>query len=180
MRRIAFALFLAASFASATAFAADATAAPAPVSTQATDADVDRLLKALDMQSMMDGMLKQMSASQQAMVVDAFGKDLSDAERARMQDLLEKTNALTLRHLSWEALEPVIRKVYAQVFSKQEVDAMIAFYSSPEGASILKKAPQAMALSMQEMQPLVRDTMAEVKAMVDEETAAPKSTRPRP
>lgn len=176
MRRIVLALVLAvaAPFASVPVFAADAPPAPAPVSTQASDADVGRLLEVMGMQSMMDDMLKQMSASQEAMVVDAFGKDLSDAERGRMQDVLAKANALTLKHLSWAALEPIMRKVYAQVFSKQEVDAMVAFYSSPEGSSILKKAPQAMALSMQEMQPLVRDTMAEVKAMVDEEIAADK------
>lgn len=173
MRRIVLALALAASFASVPAFAADA----APASAQASEADVDRLLKVMDLQSMMDGMLKQMSASQEAMVADAFGKDLSDAERGRMQDVLAKTNALTLKHLSWTALEPIMRRVYARVFSKQEVDAMIAFYSSPEGSSILKKSPQAMALSMQEMQPLIRDTMTEIKAMVDEEIAAGKSNK---
>ena len=67
-----------------------------------------------------------------------------------------------------------VRKVYAQVFDKREVDAMIAFYSSPEGASILKKSPQVLAATMQEVQPIARDTMTEVKAMIDEEIAADK------
>ena len=31
---------------------------------------------------------------------------------------------------SWTAIEPIIRKVYLQLFSKPEVDAMIAFYGS--------------------------------------------------
>ena len=76
--------------------------------------------------------------------------------------------------MSWTELEPVLRKVYGQVFDKQEVDAMIAFYSTPEGASILKKTPQVLAITMQEIQPIIRATMAEVKAMVDAE-AAPRS-----
>ncbi|GAA5002761.1 hypothetical protein GCM10025793_08030 [Lysobacter lycopersici] len=163
-------------FAQAADTASTAVPAPAP----ASDADIDRLLKAMDMQSMMDDMLKQTTTAQQVMVEEAFGKDASDADRERMHDILEKTNAITLRHMSWTALEPVMRKVYTQVFSKREVEAMIAFYSTPEGASMLKKMPQAMTLSMQEIQPIVRDTMAEVKAMIDAETSAPKSKRPRP
>ena len=180
MRRIVLALVLAAPF--APAFADEPAPAPAvvPAPDRASDADIDRLLKVMDMQSVFDGMLKQMSTEQQAMAEEAFGKDMSEAERARMHDVMEKTNAITLRHMSWSALEPVMRKVYAQVFSKREVDAMIDFYSTPEGTSMLKKMPQAMALSMQEIQPIVRDVMAEMKTMIDEETAAPKSKRPRP
>ena len=174
MRRIVLVLALAASFASAPALAADPAPAVVPVAEQASDADIDRLLQVMDAKSMMDGMLRQVVASQQAMVEEAFGKDLPDAERARMQDVMAKTNAITLKHISWTALEPVMRKVYAQVFDKQEVGAMIAFYSSPEGASILKKSPQVLAATMQEIQPIAREAMVEVKAMIDEEIAADK------
>ena len=180
MRRIVLALALAASF--APAFAAEPAPAPAvvPVADRASDADIDRLLQVMDAKSMMDKVMQQMSASQQAMVEDAFGKDVSDADRTRAHDLVAKTNAIMLKHMSWTDLEPVLRKVYAQVFDKREVDAMIAFYSSREGASILKKTPQVLAISMQEIQPIIRAAMVEVKAMIDEEIAAPKSKRPRP
>ena len=176
MRRTAvLALALVASLACAPAFAADPAPAPAPgvvpVAERASDADIDRLLKVMDAQSMMEGIMKQFSVSQQSMVQEAFGKDLSDAERERMQELLAKTNAITLKHMSWTALEPVMREVYAQVFSKQEVNAMIAFYSTPEGASILKKSPQVLAVTMQEIQPIAHDAMLEVKAMLDAEVA---------
>jgi hypothetical protein len=173
MRRIALALSLC--LGSAPAFAADPPSAPssvpAPASMQAPDADIDHLLQVVDAQSMMEGIMKQMFASQQAMMQDAFGKDLSDADRVRMQDLSTKINAITMKHMSWTALEPVMRKVYSQVFDKQEVDAMIAFYSTPEGASILKKSPQVLAATMHEIQPLAREAMTEVKAMIDEEAA---------
>ena len=172
MRRIAI-LALALCLGCAPAFAADPAPAPAPVpdSMRASDADIDRLLKVMDAQSMMEGIMKQFSVSQQSMVQEAFGKDLSDAERERMQELLAKTNAITLKHMSWTALEPVMREVYAQVFSKQEVNAMIAFYSTPEGASILKKSPRVLAVTMQEIQPIAHDAMLEVKAMLDAEVA---------
>ena len=174
MRRIILVLALAASFASAPAFAEDAAPTAVPSAERASDADIDRLLQAMDAKSMMDKVMQQMSTSQQAMVEEAFGKDMSGADRARAHRLFAKTNAILLKHMSWTELEPVLRKVYGQVFDKQEVDAMIAFYSTPEGASILKKTPQVLAITMQEIQPIIRATMAEVKAMVDAE-AAPRS-----
>ena len=177
------------SFATAPAFATDPVPGvspavapalvPVPAEARASDADIDRLLQVTDMPSMLSGMVKQMTEAQHAMVAEAFGKDIPEAQRAHMQQVLAKSDAIVQKHLSWQTLEPVFRKVYTQVFSKQEVDAMIAFYSSAEGASILKKSPQALALSIREMQPIARETMTEVKAMVDEELAAPKSRRPR-
>ncbi len=177
MRRIALALLLAMPFAPVFAQAADNASTPVSTPAHASDADIDRLLRVTGAQSMMEGIMKQMSASQQQMVQEAFGKDLSDADRARMQDLLAKTNAITMKHMSWTALEPVMRKVYSQVFDKREVDAMIAFYSTPEGASILRKSPQVLAVAMQEIQPIARDAMLEAKAMIDDEIAADKSKK---
>lgn len=146
----------------------------ATTTTQASSADIDRLLQVMDMQAMMTGMMRQMSDAQRTMVVDAFGKEATDDQRARMQAVLDKTNAIVQKELSWTALEPIMRKVYAQVFSKAEVTAMIAFYSSPEGASILKKSPQAMGMAMQEMQPLIEATMQKVRSAISEESAAAK------
>lgn len=178
MRRLLLAFFLA--LCSVPAFAADMLEPVAiPASERASDADIDRLLEVMDLKSMMEGMMKQMGDAQSAMVAEAFGQELSDADRVRMQDILAKTNAITRKHLSWQALEPIMRRIYAQVFSKREVDAMVAFYSTPEGTSMLKKMPQAMALSMQEMQPIARDTMSEVRAMIDGKASAAKSGRPR-
>lgn len=172
MRIIRVALAAALALSLTPAFAANPPATA--VTTQASSADIDRLLKVMDMQTMMAGMLKQISEAQRTMVVDAFGKDVSDEQRARMQAVLEKTNGIVQQELSWAALEPVIRKVYAEVFSKDEVTAMTAFYSSPEGASILKKSPRAMALTMQEMQPLMMTTMEKVKAAINEKAAPSK------
>ena len=171
MRRLGLALALALSVAFAgSAFAADPV--PPPAAQQASAADIDRLLKVMDMQAMMAGMMEQMSTVQAQMVDEAFGSDLSDADRKRMQSLTARTDALVKKRMSWTAIEPVIRKVYLQLFSKQEVDAMTAFYGSPEGSSILRKAPQAMALTMQEMQPLMQGLMADIKADIDNETKA--------
>ena len=172
MRAIGLALALSLS----TAFASPAFAAePAPApQQQASAADIDRLLEVMDMETMMAGMMAQMSTLQEQMVDEAFGKDLSDADRKRMQSVTARTQALVDKSMSWTAIEPIIRKVYLQLFSKAEVDAMIAFYGSAEGASILRKSPQAMTLTMQEMQPLMMRLMEDIKVDIDSELKARK------
>ena len=171
MRRLGLALALALSTTFAMpAFAAD----PVPAPQQATAADIDRLLEVMDMETMMAGMMEQMSTVQAQMVDEAFGKDLSEADRKRMQSVTARTQALVEKSMSWTAIEPIIRKVYLQLFSKAEVDAMIAFYGSAEGASILRKSPQAMTLTMQEMQPLMMRLMEDIKVDIDSELKARK------
>ena len=167
MRLANLALTAAIAFACTPAIAANPAPQSETASIQATSADIDRLLEVMDMQTMMAGMMQQMADSQRTMVVDAFGSDMSEAERTRMQDALDRTSAIVQQELSWNAIEPLMRKIYTQVFSKKEVAAMIAFYSSPEGSSILQKSPQAMALTMQEMQPLMMTTMEKVKVAID-------------
>ena len=173
MRRLGLALALMLSTAVANpACAADPV--PAPATQRASADDVNRLLKVMDMETMMAGMMAQMSTVQAQMVDEAFGKELSEADRKRMQSVTARTQALVEKSMSWTAIEPIIRKVYLQLFSKPEVDAMIAFYGSTEGASILRKSPQAMGLTMQEMQPLMNELMEDIKADIDKEAKARK------
>jgi len=168
MRRIGLSLALLFAFSPA---ALAQTAAQPPAAESASAADVDRLLQAMDMKTMMAGMMQQMQGAQEKMLADAFGADLDEAKRARMQEAMATSSTIIQKHLSWEALEPVVRKVYMQVFSKREVQAMTAFYASPEGASILKKSPQAMGLTMQEIQPAMQAAMQEVKTAIEQKAA---------
>ena len=171
MRRIGLSLALLFAFAPAIAAEPPAQAAAAD---SASAADVDRLLQAMDMKAMMAGMMQQMGGAQEKMLADAFGNELTEDKRKQMQEAMAASNAIIQKHLSWDALEPIVRKVYAQTFSKREVQAMTAFYTSPEGASILKKAPQAMALTMQEIQPVMLSAMQEVKAAIEQQAAGRK------
>ena len=168
MRRLSLALALATAFTATPASAAE----PQQTATQqASSADIDRLLEVMDMRSMLDSMLKQMSEVQEATITQAFGSDLSDKDRAEMSDFMRRTNAKVHARLSWDRLEPLFSRVYTQLFSRREVDAMIAFYGSAEGQSILKKSPQIMALTMQEMQPIMQEMMADLKTDLDKQLA---------
>ena len=169
MRRIGLSLALLFAFSPGLA-QSPATATPAPVEA-ANPAEVDRLLAVMDMQAMLSGMMQQVNAAQEKMVLDAFDEAMTESERKEMQEVMASASAIVRKHMGWTALEPVVRKVYLQLFTRQEVQAMIAFYTSAEGASILKKSPQAMALAMQEMQPLMQEMMADLKTDLDKQLA---------
>lgn len=63
--------------------------------------------------------------------------------------------------LSMDAAKEVLSKVdtiYAEVYSEAELKAMLAFFASPEGQSMLQKQPQIM----QHMMPLIQDMQKEI------------------
>ena len=139
-----------------------------------TAADVDRLLEVMQVEKLMEETMQQMGQVQAQMIGEAFGKDLPDAERAAMQAFMARTRDGMRQRMSWATLAPVMRKVYTQVYTEQEVHAMIAFYGSQTGAAILRKTPQSSMMMMQEMQPVMREMMAELKGEIDAELAKRK------
>jgi hypothetical protein len=85
--------------------------------------------------------------------------------------------------ISMEAAKQMLAKVdtiYAEVYSEAELKAMLAFFASPEGQSMLQKQPQIM----QHMMPLIQEMQKEIgpkiqaivqKAKADAEAEAAKA-----
>jgi hypothetical protein len=137
-------------------------------------ADVDRLLEVMQVETLMNDTMQQMGEMHAEMVRNAFGKNVPEAQRASMQAFLARTQERTRQRMAWSNLGPLMRKVYVEVYTQQEVDAMIAFYGSPTGAAILRKTPQVSTMMMQAMQPLMQEMMVELKGELDAELAKRK------
>jgi len=58
--------------------------------------------------------------------------------------------------------------IYAEVYSEAELNAMKAFFLSPEGQSMIAKQPKIMALLLPIMQDMQRMLMPRLKALSDE------------
>jgi hypothetical protein len=63
---------------------------------------------------------------------------------------------------------PHMAEIYARTFTDEELDAMITFYSSPVGQSVLLKLPQITQNSATVMQGLIGDMMPKMKALSEE------------
>jgi hypothetical protein len=74
--------------------------------------------------------------------------------------------------LSWERMKALYRQVYAESFTAQEIEGMVAFYESPAGKAFLKKMPgvteKSMGYAQVRIDGLTRSLNAGVREIFDE------------
>lgn len=76
--------------------------------------------------------------------------------------------------ISMDAAKQMLAKVdtiYAQVYSEAELKAMLAFFASPEGQSMLQKQPQIMQHMMPLVQEMQKDIGPKIQAIVQKAKA---------
>lgn len=138
-----------------------------------SDADVERLLVAARAQSLLDTMLPQMEAMQQQQFAQVTqGRELTVQQREQLDRIQAKTTEILRRALAWEEMRPLYIHLYKKTFSKQDVEAMTAFYESPAGRSLLDKTPTLMQNLMGAIQlkmtPLFKELEGELQQIAAE------------
>ena len=159
---------IAAALACGAFFAASAHAAP-PTDAPPTDAQIDALMETMDMRRTLDEMFVQIDAMGESLGQQMLGEDATPEQLASLRAVMAKQQATTRQLMSWDTLGPIYRKVYARLFTAEEVEAMTAFYGSDTGRGILRKMPQAMQISMEEMQPLMQSMIAQMQKSIESE-----------
>ncbi len=146
-----------------------------------SDAQVDQLLEVMRARQTIEVMLPQIGDMQQRMVEQmTAGQPLTEQQRRDLQRIIDRTSIGIRDSLSWDKLQPLYRDIYRQTFSAQDMDAMIDFYGSSAGQSLLDKMPQLMQNTMGAMQKVIvpmvdqmqRDIAAEMQAPPDAGAAA--------
>lgn len=134
-----------------------------------TDAQIDRMLDTMDMRRTLDEMLVQIETMGDSMGRQMLGEDATAEQLASFEKTMARQRDSMRRVMSWDTMGPIYRKVYARLFTAEEVEAMTAFYASDTGRSIMRKMPQAMQLSMEEMQPIMQTMIAEMQKSIETE-----------
>ena len=136
---------------------------PARADEASKNAKVEELLKA----SNVDRMMEQMTDQMKAMTASQFNSmNLSAEERKTTQDMQDRIVALVVER--WGKMRPMLVKVYADTYTEEEVDGILAFYKSPAGQAMLQKMPALMQRSMAVGQQMVADLMPEIQKMAAE------------
>lgn len=107
---------------------------------------------------------------------------LPPAKRADFRTVMEKIkpdmNASIARALA--AMRPQLVEVVTRSYSEQELTALVKFYESPEGKSVVAKNPQVMAAMMevagQQMAPMMQDIQQSLMRALKEQAAADKTS----
>jgi hypothetical protein len=85
-----------------------------------------------------------------------------------------------------DELIDVMIPVYQKHFTKGDMDALVAFYSSPTGEKMVKEMPAIMSESMQAASGILQEMMAKMTQRVNDEIAQMqksddgKSNKPSP
>jgi len=125
--------------------------------------------------------LQQMERMQEQMI-DQNTKSPEEKEKAKaaMRAAMQSTR----EEFSWDRIGPMFVDVYAEVFTKEELDQLNEFYESPIGRKFVEKQPQLQAATMMRMQSLMREVMpkiqAKVKAEMEKSGGETKTATPTP
>jgi len=123
--------------------------------------DASRLAKATEMMqiAMGDQMTKSMEQTMKAMTA-TMGKDMPVDQRAKAGEMAEKSMSLAMA--AFNKAKPALAKAYADTYTEEELDGILAFYRSPVGRALIQKAPEASQRAM----PVIMQVMNEVQAQM--------------
>jgi uncharacterized protein len=144
-----------------------------PLAARADDASkmakIHEFFKIAKLNELTDQTRKQMIDQMKAgMVQKLLGVSMSASQQQKLDDFTDKVSVVISQALSWDSLEPEYAKIYADNYTEQQIDDLIAFYKSPTGQVMVEKTPiliqQANAITQKhiaaaipQLQQLLRD-----------------------
>lgn len=123
---------------------------------------------AIQADKMLDGMAVQMKQ----MAAQYAHMDPATSPEARQKADALQAKILDLSMNEAKALMSKMDGIYASVYSEAELKAMVSFFKSPEGQSMLAKQPQVMAQVMPLISQMQQSLMPKIQQLVQESKAA--------
>jgi uncharacterized protein len=161
------------------AFAMCGVAQQSPADAPATKEDIEKYLEVTHAREMMKQLTDVMTKQMHQMVHEQVAKNAANLP----PDSEARINKMTgdmLKDLPAEEMLQAMIPVYQKHWTKGDVDAMVAFYSSPTGQKILKDMPATMAEAMQAVQPIMQKQMTTMMERIELEVAQlAKDSKPK-
>jgi hypothetical protein len=131
--------------------------------------DIQRYLNVMHTTDMIKSTVETMQKTMRQIVHDQLAKTTNlppDAE-ARLNKMVGDMYSDFPTDKFMQAIVPV----YQKHFTKSEIEALIAFYSSPAGQKMIKEMPGLMADTMKASTGILQDMMAKATQRVQDEIA---------
>ncbi|MCL2791403.1 MAG: DUF2059 domain-containing protein [Desulfobulbus sp.] len=84
------------------------------------------------------------------------------------------------KYMSYGTLKPEMIKLYAQTFTKEELNDITAFYRTPTGQKAIQVMPQLMAQGAQIARAKMQEHMPELQQQIKEEVARQQQQQSQP
>ena len=142
----------------------------------ATEASIDRLFTAMNVERSMSSMYPMMQNMMKQNMAQALPPNATAQQKHAIDAVQETFNDVMRDELSWARMKPDMVKAYAETYTEAEVLGMVAFFESPAGQAYTQKTPilmqKSMALTQERMKSLVpRMREAAQKAALDAKAA---------
>ncbi|MBY6196849.1 DUF2059 domain-containing protein [Vibrio hangzhouensis] len=132
---------------------------------QTKDEMLKELVELMDMDSMIEAMHNHIESTISSVQQQL---DVAESEKAIVEKYHRQMNALVLEELTWEKMEPSVLDIYRNHFSASEIKAMVEFYRTREGQSILTKMPAVMQESMIMSQSMMQSVLPKIQDLTTE------------
>jgi uncharacterized protein len=133
------------------------------------NAKVEELFRVSHMDQLLQQALKAaMDQVKSGVIQQILGAKPPDKEAAAFQD---KIAAIVTNALSWDKVKPAYIKLYAEAYTEDELDGIVAFYKSPAGQAMVKKTPDLMGKSMTTVQQMIGDAQPELRKAIEDYAA---------
>src|SRR5271154_3449949 len=136
--------------------------------TPATKADIERYLQLPGSHDMMKKMVAGMTQGMHQMMHEQYLKHQADLP-ADFESKMDMMMDGMLADMPFDEMIQSMAPVYQKYLTKGDVDNLIAFYSSPTGAKLLREMPAIMAEAMQNMMPVLTKYMDTVQQRLEKE-----------
>jgi uncharacterized protein len=153
---------------------AETTAVPAGQPVQSVGqapsrASIDRLLTLTETERTLLNMHEQIDEAMRLSVDQSLqGYSITGEERQTLDAMLDRLSGLYREELSWEKMKAISQQVYAESFTQDEINGLIAFYESPAGRAFVAKMPFVMQKSMTLMQERIGPLMHKIHGAIGE------------
>ncbi len=149
----------------------------------ASKADVQRYMEVVHSRKMLNDVVQSMLAPMHQMLHEQYLKhkdrlppDFEAREGRRVDEMMTT--------MPWDEILATTVPVYQKHFTKGDIDALVAFYSSPVGQKLLHELPGIMSDSLQATMPILQQQVdrinnqlqSEIAAMINESDPASKES----
>jgi uncharacterized protein len=166
-----------------------ATAQVIPEDQRASRDEVEQFFTAMrlrkNMEMVFEAMREQMKGMSHKMMSDKLST-LTPEQQKKFQEAMQGSMDDVMDAMRFEDLISDMIPVYQKYLTKEDLEGVIAFYSSPVGQRLLDKTPamttEAMKISMERMEKVMPEIMAKMQKRMDEvikEIGDEKSSAPK-
>ena len=111
-------------------------------------------------------MVKQMQMDQVKNI--GLPKELSKEDSEKIASMQGKIMDIMVKEMGWDNLKEDFIDIYVDVFTKEELEGIIAFYKTPVGQKFIKKQPELMQKSMQISQKQMVTIMPKIQKAIED------------